>query len=165
MAAKADFSNPSVREQIMDAIEARLAGMKKGLPTADPFAFTFGRVQRQPFNDSGRGEEFSVAAFDTTESKTANTYPVVRCRIQVAFQILVQVRKDENPTTKLNLAFAEIERLIKTDRTYGGLAIDTIVTGSNTDIEYMYDKVIEGTLFMEVEYRHHSNDPRIIVKT
>jgi len=162
-----NFSVLPVREQIMDAVKERLESMKKNLPTDDPnvrpYAFGFDHVQRQPFTSASRGKEYICAIIDNNEFKEPDTDPVVRSTINVIIEFLVLVKSKENPTTKMNLVFAETERRLKEDRTFGNLAIDIVVTSSETDIESDQDKYIEGALFFDIKYRHNNNDPSLRV--
>jgi hypothetical protein len=57
----------------------------------------------------------------------------------------------------------EIQRRIREDRTLGGLALDVRETGNDLDLDTYADKAIEGAVFLEVRYRHATDNPRAAV--
>lgn len=153
----------SIRERIVQAICTRLDDMKKGQPAADPYAFSFDRVQRAEFTSSDKGIKFGVAVFDPDNERTPSTYPVTYTNMDIIFEFLVYCEKHEEASTLLNLVFSEVERLIMSDQTFGGLAINCTFTGDEKDIDSRFDKQIEGALRMTVQFRYNTEDPRRIV--
>ena len=158
-----DFSSPSIREQLVQALETRLNTMVEGQPVADPYAITFSKVQRQPFGSDIRGKKLAAAIFDLTEFKSPDTNPVIRSTINVIIEFICQVAPSENPTEKMNLVFSEVERRIKEDVTFGGLSYDATITQTETDIDGRFDKTAEGALYLDIKYRHNHLDPRAAV--
>ncbi len=150
--------NLSIREQIVQAVKARLEDMQK--PT---FQIEFNHVQRQPFTSISRGKKIVAAIFDDFERRIPDTDPVVRVDLELNIEFVVYVEKGEDPTTKLNMVLSETERALMTDRTFGNIAIDIRVDRTEHDIEGRFDKYAESTMFLIVNYRHNNADPRSVV--
>lgn len=148
----------SIREQIAAAVQTRLEGM-----TTDNYAFAFSHVQRSDLESSIKGKEYVAGVFDDIEEKRPDTDPVVRCTLRVDIEFQVYISASENPRTKINKVYSETERAIMSDRTFGGLAIDTNVLGSETSIQSRFDKYVEGLLRLSISYRHRNTDPRAAI--
>lgn len=154
----------SIKEQILSAVETRLNTMEAGEPIADPYAFKFSIVQRQTIKEAAlKNKKFVAAIFDSIETKLPDTDPVIRLTIDVDIELMAYVEAGQNPSTMANLMLSEVERRLKEDRTFGGLAIDCKVIRTEVDIDGRFDKYAEALLSVSILTRHNNNDPRSLV--
>ncbi len=151
--------NLSIKEKIVQSIADSLLTIKEGLPIATPYPFTFGDVQRQPLDPSQKGKEYCVAIFDQDETKIPDFNNLMRCTIHLVLELLVFVKANENPSTKVNMVLAATERRIMEDVTCGGNAIDITFTRAEQSIGGKRDYYCECALFFDVSYRHLRTDP------
>jgi len=142
----------------MEAVKTRLEGM-----TYPTYGFVFGIVQRMELDSGIKGKEYAAGIFDDIEENTPDTDPVMRRQLAVDIEFQVYVQSSENPRTKMNMVYSEVERALKTDRTFGGLAIDLEVNRSQTSIEGRFDKYVEGVLSITIKFRTSNSDPRTAV--
>lgn len=145
----------SIREQIMEAVKVRLEGM--AFPT---YGLQFDLVQRTELDSGVKGKEFTAGIFDDIEENTPDTDPVMRRQLGVEIEFQIYIQNTENPRTKMNMVYSEVERALKSDRTFGGLAIDLEVNRTQTSIEGRFDKYVEGLMSVTIKFRTNNADPR-----
>jgi hypothetical protein len=96
----------------------------------------------------------------TNESKQTR-YPLTDCALPVTIEFRMTAdRGDQRPAIEAERVLGEIRRRIGEDRTLGGLALDVREIGNDVDLDTYADKAIEGAVFLEVRYRHATDDPR-----
>lgn len=145
----------SIREQIVEAIKTRLEDM-----TEPEYAVSFNEVKRQEFTTVDAGKRLVGSIFDEVERRIPDTDPVVRVDLSITIEFLTYIKRDEDPTSRLNLILSEVERALMVDRTFGNLAIDTRVDRTEHDVGGRFNKYPETFMFLRVDYRHNNEDPR-----
>lgn len=145
----------SIREQIVQAVKTRLEGMT--IPT---YEIEFDRVQRGEITSIGKGKKLIAAIFDDLDRRIPHTDPFVDVELDVDIDFVAYISRDEKPSTKLNLVLSEVERALMSDRTFGGLAIDSRLDRTEKESGGRFDKFAECSIFFKIKFRHRNSDPR-----
>jgi hypothetical protein len=154
------MAEPTLRFRCLEAIRASLAGLVEGLPADDPYSVQFSAVEHGPLGDFDNRRRYVAAVVPGNESKQTR-YPLTDCTLPVTIEFRMTAdRGDQRPAIEAERMLGEIQRRIGEDRTLGGLAIDVRETGNDVDLDTYADKAIEGAVFLEVRYRHATDDPR-----
>lgn len=156
----------TIREQILDAIEAHFKAQAQGVPGTDPYTITWSTVEREDIDDVGHGKKYALAILDTTEQvdfgvSTTDGVTMKTLRLVLEWKSLLAI--EDRPSKKANVILGEIVRRMLEDETYGGLAIWIQESGSEYFADSSRDKVIEGSVFFNVLYRHSRRDPRKVI--
>jgi hypothetical protein len=150
----------TVRLRCLEALRASFAGLRDGEPAADPYSVEFSAVEHGPLGDFDNRRRYVAAVVPGNESKRTR-YPLTDCTLPVTIEFRMTAnRGDQRPAVEAERVLGEIQRRIGEDRTLGGLAIDVRETGNDVDLDTYADKAIEGAVFLEVRYRHATDDPR-----
>ncbi len=152
----------TIREQILEAIEAHFIAQKQGVGS-DPYSITWSRVDRVELDDVGHGKRYTLSLLEgvtvitpgvsTTEGVTTKT-------LALAAEFKAFINKEDRPSVEGNRIIGEIVRRMLEDETYGGLAIWIQEAGDELLIESQNDRQIEGTVFFNILFRHSRRDPR-----
>ena len=154
------MTEPTLRFRCLEAIRASLAGIVEGLPAGDPYSIALSAVEHGPLGDFDNRRRYVAAIVPGSESKQTR-YPLTDCTLPVTIEFRMTVnRGDRRPAIEAERVLGEIQRRIGEDRTLGGLALDVRETGNDLDLDSHADKAIEGAVFLEVRYRHATDDPR-----
>lgn len=149
----------TIRERILKAIVAKLKNMRAGEPTGDPYTITWSSVSRGPLPVFTKGKTAVVSVQDGEEAKTWKVgfaYP----SLTITIHFSLYVPTDDEASERANAALGDIQRAMREDISFGGLAI--AVEEQKNDV-YIFDddaRHVEGALIYEVQYRHRENDPR-----
>ena len=150
----------TLRFRCLEALRASFAGMLDGYPQADPYSVQFTSVEHGPLSDFDNRKRYVAAVVPGREIKQTR-YPLTDCTLPVTIEFRMTIdRGDKRPAIEAERVLGEIQRRIGEDRTLGGLAIDVRETGNDLDLDTYADKAIEGAVFLEVRYRHATDDPR-----
>lgn len=150
----------TIRFQCLDWIRKSLLGMVEGEPENDPYSVQFSQVEHGPLGDIDHKKRYVAGIVPGVERKETR-YPLTDCVLPVAVEFRMTVnRGDKRPGVEAERVLGEIQRRIGEDRTLGGLAIDLRETGNEIDIDTYGDKAVTGALFLDLHYRHATDDPR-----
>ena len=153
----------TLRLQCLEKIRANLAELLDGHPTSDPYSLRFTSVEHGPLADFDNRKRYVAGVVPGREVKQTR-YPQTDCMLPVTVEFRMTIdRGDQRPAIEAERVLGELQRCISADRTLGGLAIDTRETGNDVDLDNYADKAIEGAVFLEVRYRHATDDPRAAV--
>ena len=153
----------TLRFRCLEALRASVAGMLDGYPANAPYSVQFTSVEHGPLGDFDNRKRYVAAVVPGRESKQTR-YPLTDCTLPVTIEFRMTIdRGDKRPLVEAERVLGEIQRRIAEDRTLGGLAIDVRETGNDVDLDTYADKAIEGAVFLEVRYRHGTDDPRAAV--
>jgi len=151
----------TLRFRCLEALRASFAGMLDGYPASDPYSLQFSAVEHGPLGDFDNRKRYVAAVVPGRESKQTR-YPLTDCTLPVTIEFRMTIdRGDKRPLVEAERVLGEIQRRIGEDRTLGGLALDVRETGNDVDLDTYADKAIEGAVFLEVRYRHATDDPRV----
>lgn len=161
----------SIRNRILLAIQAAFTNIDKDdatlatpfNPSADPIGISFTTVAIGGLQLTDTRKINSLGIVAGAETKRGK-YPLWEC----SFNISLEFRSAHNqgdivPGLIAERTLTAIERVVYNNRTWGGLAIDTLDVGNEIDIANYQDAAVYGVFKMIVNYRHSDGDPRIIV--
>lgn len=124
----------SVRLNILNAIVAVFQKMQADQPTNDPYGITWSTVALGPLADYDQRKKFSLGVVAGPEKETFSM-PYIMCFLTVNVEFRVTANRDDNPPGVLaEQALSVVKRALTADRTWGGIAIDTKITGSGIDL-------------------------------
>lgn len=156
----------SIRERIMAQIKRNFENIVVGEPVDDPWTIKW-TVYRAPLTDVTRGKGAALSVLEGQEDKKQllEQYEP-SLRVVLEFSAPVPKGEDWEPASYANFLLAELQRRIYEtdtvieDETSVQLALSTVETGSNIDVDAYTSRRIEGALFVTVLYRHYVKDPR-----
>ncbi|MEJ6846747.1 hypothetical protein V3589_11080 [Sinorhizobium fredii] len=145
----------SVRHEILNAmVSAYRAVDQPGWP------IKFSVVGLGPLADADHTKRFSIGVVAGPESQSY-VFPYIQSTLQVGIEFRITVnRGDAKPGVLAEELLTVVKRVLIDNRTWGGRAIDTKITGAEIDMTTYGDRTIMGVCFCEVLYRHSHLDPR-----
>ena len=150
----------SVRLEILKAIEASFSAMTADQPPSDPYGITFSTVALGPLAKWDQRKRYSAGVHVGPE-KEEFSFPYIMCWLTVNLEFRCTVnRDDEDPGIMIEQLLTVVKRRLTEDRTWGGLAIDTKIAGSEIDLITYWDRSAVGVCMAEVQYRYSHLDPR-----
>ena len=150
----------SVRLEILKNIVQSFRDMKAEQPADDPYGITFSTVELGPLADYDQRKRYSLGVVAGPE-KEAFSMPYIMCWLTVNVEFRVTVNRDDKmPGELIEQLLTVVRRRMTEDRQWGGLAIDTKVTGSEIDLTTYADRSAVGVCVCEVQYRYSHLDPR-----
>jgi hypothetical protein len=161
----------SVRNQILLAMQAAFSNIDPNAattitpfnPTGDPIGITFATVGIGPLELKDTRKANSIGLVAGAEIKRGK-FPLWECTWNVAIEFRSAVNSDDlAPGLIAERTLTAVERIVYTDRTWGGLAIDTLDVGNEIDLSNYLDRAVYGVFKLVVNYRHSEGDPRRIV--
>ena len=150
----------SVRGRVLNAVVAKFQAMDADLPANDPYGITWSTVALGPLADFDQRKRYSLGVVPGAERETFSMpYIMVFLTVNVEFRITAN-RDDDAPGILAEQALTVVKRGITEDRTWGGIAIDTKIVGSEIDMTTYADRSIVGVCQAEVQFRYSHLDPR-----
>lgn len=146
----------SKREQIMAHLERRLTSVREGV---SGYTSTWNTVVRRPLTKQEVAIGDAIALFDTDEEKTAEI-GFYRCFLTVMVEFFYTLKAGDNPSTELNRLLLDIQRIMRSDVTCGGLSFNILEVRNELDIDGPADRLVAGVVEFQVQYRHLLDDPR-----
>jgi len=158
----------SIREQALRQLKANFVSQKKGVPTTDPYDFKWDVVQRQPLSAESEGKEYALAIIEGTEQKIPQISSQTST-LQVTLEWTHICPKAMDPTEAFNRVLWNIQRRIRDRsidaRTLGNPALVTDIreiANRQESIDDAIDRLIAGTVFVQILYKHDEDDPRVV---
>lgn len=152
----------SFRDAILETIRLTLLDMRAGEPAQDPFVYQFSEVTRADTLAPSKMKRLigNVAPGDEVKGQDVR---YAHCMLPVIVEFAFTMNSGDKPASEtIEILLADIQRRLYKDRTLNGLAIDTREEGNSVALSSSEDKMIEGTLFLNVHYRHDLDDPRLL---
>lgn len=157
----------SVRLQILQAMQSKFEAMTVAggngaldATTDDPYGIHWSTVGIGPLVKFDQRKRYSLGLAAGRESERF-MFPLVECLLNVNVEFRVTVNSDDDtPGVMVEQALTVVKRALVADRTWGGLAIDTKVTGSEIDLVTYADRSAMGVCMAQIQYRYNYNDPR-----
>ncbi len=150
----------SVRLTILNAIVAMFQNMQADQPTNDPYGITWSTVALGPLADFDQRKKYSLGVVAGPEKETFSM-PYIMCFLTVNVEFRVTANRDDDaPGILAEQALTVVKRAITADRTWGGIGIDTKITGSEIDLTTYADRSVVGVCQATVQYRYSHLDPR-----
>ena len=150
----------SVRLRILNAMVAKFDAMDENLPAGDPYGITWATAALGPLAAFDQRKRYSLGVVVGAERETFSMpYIMVFLTVNVEFRITAN-RDDDAPGVLAEQALTVVKRGLTEDRTWGGLAIDTKIVGSEVDLTTYADRSIMGVCQATVQFRYSHLDPR-----
>lgn len=150
----------SKRHRILQAIETSFGAIVKDAPVDNPYMFEYSEVTRLPVTAATmKGKRAVLGIYPTTERKTPGHNTVVDVLMRIVLEIHITRDTGENLADNLELALKDAERRCMESQQWGGLAIDTNVIESDTNIDGQFANTGNANLYIDVKYRHNRDDP------
>lgn len=154
----------SVRHRILLAIQDafRAIGPMDPAPVdpLDDWPFAFSTVALGPVDSEDHRKRYSLGIVPTKERYT-DLYPYQDRFLRVALEFRVTAnRGDPSPGELFEQCITVIERVIQQNGDWGGLALDTSLEDSDSNLITWVDRSVYGMVHIMVHYRHSRNDSR-----
>ena len=150
----------SLRLQILQAMAASFSAIEADKPDADPYGIDFSKVSLGPIDDGSHRKRFSIGIVAGPE-RFDFIYPFQVCFLTVNVEFRATInRGDDSPAEMIEQVLTVVKRRLVEDRTWGGLAVDTLLKAADIDIVTDDDRSALGVCVCEVQYRHANKDPR-----
>ncbi len=166
------MTNPlSVRNQILLQIQATYAAVVADAPTTvgpynpsgDPIGIQWTSVEIGPLELKDLRKQNVIGIVAGPEVKRAK-FPLWECTLEIAIEFRTAVNSDDIvPGLIAERTLTAIERVAYTNRTWGGLCIDTLDRSNEIDLTSYATRAVLGVFKMVVNYRHSEGDPRLQV--
>lgn len=157
----------SYRDRIMEAAKAAFRRIAVGEPVGDPRTIAWSVVERRPLADKDRGKDNALSILDTDEQKS-ELLEQKDCSLKVVLEWYSVVPTGVDFATHNNRVLLELQLTCMdpatwTDEFGEWLVINVQDRGSSLDVDSYAstnNRRVEGTLFLNVIYRHAQRDPR-----
>lgn len=150
----------SYRDAILETIRLTLLDMREGQPVEDPITYGASVVTRAETLTPAKTKRFMLNVAPGDEVKTKDLH-FTHCFLPVIVDFAFTMNTgDPTPQEVVEVLLADIQRWIYKDRTLNGLCLDVREEGNSTALSSENDKSVEGSLFLNVFYRHDLDDPR-----
>lgn len=148
----------TIREQIIQALEAHLAAMKVGQPVSDPYGYEVTQIERGTVEEKRvQGKKLVLGIVEGEERKTERVgYYDVLLAINLEFH--VHVEKSIPNEQALNAVLGNLERRVREDIYLGGKSLNVSLVGNTREPEF-FGSHASGVLFLSVLYRHAIDNP------
>lgn len=144
----------------MDAIVASFQAMEDNKPLSDPYGLQFSTVALGPLSKFDQRKRYSLGVNVGPEKESFN-FPFIMSFLTVNVEFRVTVNRDDDAPGRMGEELLTVvKRRLLEDRSWGGLAIDTKVVGSELDLMTYSDRAVVGVCVIEVQFRYSHLDPR-----
>ena len=154
----------SLRHRILLAIQDAFQAVGPMEPPPDDplddWPFAFSTVALGPVDLEDHRKRYSLGIVPTKE-RYQHSYPYQERFLRVTLEFRATAnRGDPPPGEMFEHLITVIERVIQKNRTWGGLALDTDLEDSDSNLITWVDRSIYGMLVMRIHYRHATGDSR-----
>lgn len=157
-------SNPEfpLKTKILDWIAVRFRQVVAREDGADnPYYVEYSVVSREPLTDNQiKGKKRVMGVYAGQENKAQRSYPLKNVELDLIIEVHVFNEANISLTRELEVAIAEVERILMEDPTCGGLATDIVLDGNQSEPEGRWDNYGQGAVLGTIKYSHHQDDPR-----
>jgi hypothetical protein len=130
------------------------------VPSDADWPFAFSTVEIGPLSDEDQRKRYSIGIVAGPECESY-LFPLIECQFTVNIEFRATVNQgDPKPGIVGEQVLTVVKRVIDVDRTWGGLARDTLRIGNEIDLVTYGDKTVMGVLQINVFFRHSHADPR-----
>lgn len=154
----------SIRQQVLEKIAAKIGSIAPPPtgtpPTDDDWPLKFSVVELGPLGPENARFQYSAGVVPGVE-RYSDLYPLIVNDLQVAIEYRATKNKgDEDPQIMAERVLTVLKRLVLQNKKWDGLCTDTKLINSETDLANYSDRSVVGVLFIQVQYRHSTKDPR-----
>ena len=148
----------SVRDNLVNSMVARVQSIEVGVDYDQAFRI----VTRDPIANEHLANlkpgEAVAGVYEVGEEKT-RLFNQTECNLHIVLEFYYKTKMGENKASALNRCMAVLEKLVLSDISQGGYAINTQEVSNEIDIDGIYDKIVNGSIRLTVTYRHGFYDP------
>lgn len=145
----------SIRKQILTNMVAAFAQVTP----ANGWPIEFSTCVLGPLGEQDQRKRYSIGVVAGKE-RFKHQFSYYDCFLPVAVEFRITVNRGDAASAELvEQVLTIVEQVALANTTWGGLAIDTILTSNEVDLTTYADRSAEGVLFFEVHYRHSRKDP------
>ena len=146
----------TVRDRIAEHFATGFKNVAAGI---GGYTTTWDIVSREPINPRELNQaEAVLGVYDLKERKVQQVgYTLCDLSFTIEF-FWKKMMGDQTPSVG-NTLMGEIQKLVLADPQQGGLALNTVGTGTELDLESFAGSVGAGIVTFLVTYRHKLNDP------
>lgn len=156
----------SIRERairaLVDTFKRQGRGVAGPNSPGKPYDFGWDDIVRFPITDREKRKNNVLAILEGPERKERET-SCMRATLELNLEFHVKASGKEELATQLNRVLLNIQRRLREDLHLGGLTYNVVETGNTIDVDAFSDNVLEGVVFVLMEYKHFERDPREIV--
>lgn len=140
----------------------KIVEVVQGLKLADGYKQEYRFVTRDPIDVSITSKlahgEACVGVYDVEEDKVRG-FGYTTSTLTVILEFYYKPKIGEVKAEKLNIILADLIKGILSDYTLDNLAINSEDVANSVDIDGIYDKIVNGSITFNVQYRHGTFDP------
>jgi len=152
----------TVREQVVQKIVDLFTTVCAGIPLNDPYTVSWSLVTRYGLLEAQSKKRAVLRIDDPEEHKVART-GYYDCTLRVLLEWMYYTDPTGDVSEQANMLVGEIQRRVREDPSLGGIAFDCKEVGNTKEVGGPTERVVQGVVFLNVQYRHAENDPRKIV--
>lgn len=154
-----------ILKQMVDTYRAVQPPAAGAVPTPQDWPLSFSVVELGPLSDPDHRKRYTLGIVPQPE-QFKDKFPTIERFLQVGIEFRVTVNRDDNkPGDMIERLLTVVENVVLRNRQWNGLAIDTTLLNSDIDLSTYNDKSASGVLFVQVHYRHGTDDNRNIDPT
>jgi hypothetical protein len=146
----------SVREAIVERVLEAAAAMHSGAGATYDWKGA-SRWRLTPPQSAGWPY---ATVLDDHEDQNEQAVPIIsrRLRITLGGWHVVRAAKSDGPATAGTRMIADFEHMLLSDRTWGGLAVDTMLIDNDLDVSEAGEPNVLCQVRAEIRYRTHQKD-------
>lgn len=150
----------SVRHIILQRIVSAFANYREPFVDPDPAPLPFfSYVNFGPLADEDFRRRYTLGVVVGQERETF-IFPYIECKLLVNLEFRIVVNRGDVPSADMaEDVLTRAKQVVFSNRTWGGMALDTKTIGNEIDLYTNQDKFVIGLLVCEVQYRHSHLDP------
>lgn len=145
----------SIREQILVNLKSRFSSVQPGV---DGHTVEWLLVERAPINNSNIRNGEVISILDAEEVKTPRIAHM-ECNLTVVTEFWYKMKQGDEGSTEANRLLADVQKTMREDIYSNGLTYNIIELRNSLDVDSVNDRLVNGVIFWQVNYRHKLNDP------
>jgi len=144
----------SVRHRILTTMIAKFQAVE---PPDWPIKFS--TVELGPLGEADHRKRFSIGIVPGPE-RYSHLYPYTVRNMTVGIEFRITVNRDDPfPGHLGEMVLTVVEQVVSRNRQWDGLAVDTQLTNNEIDMTTYGDRTVMGVLWIEVQFRHSTDEP------
>ena len=147
------MSTDTIRERALEALRTAVEDMSEEVD-----GVKFSIVSREQLDAHIKGRRAACGVYDETERKQVRV-SVEQCQLAVYLEFHVLRDKDVRVRTLVGRYMQALQVMVRRDRTLGGLITDLKEVENSVEDRGIYDNYAQGVMRLELQYRHHLDDP------
>ena len=157
------MAEPTLRFRCLESIRTSLASLVEDPPADDPYSVQFSAVEHGPLGDFNNRKRYVAAVVPGRESKHTR-YPLNDCTLPVTIEFRMAIdRGDQRPLVEAERVPAKSSAASAGTVPWAGWRSTCTRPATISTSTPMPTRRSGGAVFLEVRYRHATDDPRAAV--